>query len=187
MVRLEPPHDMRRAQQILLEIARQSTGGAIEGKTRLFKAFYFAHLFYAEDSPGCLTEWPIVRMPNGPGIDKFDMLVSGLTDEGALKCEPIKVGPFSATRYCAVGTIETDAPLEEDEVRAIRKAVAFTADKSAEQLSELTHEYSRAWNESDKMGQELRIYKDLLGDEATARFEADAARINDEVERIFGR
>ncbi len=48
---------MRRAQQVLLEIARQSTGDAIVGKTKLFKTFYLAHLFYAAKSPGYLTEW----------------------------------------------------------------------------------------------------------------------------------
>jgi hypothetical protein len=180
------PHDVRRAQQVLLEIARQSAGGEIEGKTKLFKTFYFAHLFYATNWPGYLTEWPMVRMPNGPGIDQFDLLISGLRDEKALQCEPVKIGPFTTTRYRAVGTIEADVPLTREEIQAIREAVEFTADKSAEHLSELTHEYSRAWNESDKMGQELSIYKDLLGDETCSRLEEKAAQVSNEVDRLFG-
>ena len=51
------------------ELIRQSAGDRIEGKTRLFKAFYFAHLFYARSAVDYLTDWPIVRMPQGPGID----------------------------------------------------------------------------------------------------------------------
>ena len=50
------------AQQVLLELI-QDAGGVWEGKKRLYKAFYFAHLYYAEERPGLLTDWPIVRMP----------------------------------------------------------------------------------------------------------------------------
>ena len=182
----KPPHDMRRAQQVLLEIARQSTGDAIVGKTRLFKTFYFAHLYYAANSPGFLTEWPIVRMPNGPGIDNFDLLVSGLVEEKAFVCEPVMIGPFTTTRYRAVAGIGPESPLSVEELRAIREAVEFTADKTAEQLSELTHEYSRAWNESTEMGQELNIYRDLLADDACERLEDKAAQVSDEIDQLFG-
>ncbi len=186
MVKIKPPRDMRRAQQVLLEIARQSTGDAIVGKTKLFKTFYLAHLYYATNSPGYLTEWPIVRMPNGPGIDQFDLLLSGLVEERVFDCDAVKIGPYTTTRYRAVGEIKTDNPLSTEEVQAIREAVEFTADKSAEQLSELTHEYSRAWNEPDEMGQELHIYKDLLDDASWERLEERAARVSDEVDDLFG-
>jgi hypothetical protein len=54
------------AQRLVLELIR-SAGGAWDGKARLFKAFYFAHLYYARSEPGILTDWPIVRTPRGPG------------------------------------------------------------------------------------------------------------------------
>lgn len=186
MERIVSPCDIKRAQQVLVEIARQSAGNAIVGKTRLFKTFYFAHLFYATSSPGYLTEWPIVRMPNGPGIDRFDLLLSGLVDEGAIRCESTRIGPYPTTRYLAVGEVKDRRPLSPEEVRAISDAVAFTAEKPAEGLSELTHEFSRSWNASDKMGEELNIYQDLLDDEAYTELEERVTQVSDEVDNLFG-
>ena len=57
-----------KAKQVILEIIRQSKG-RLTGKTRLYMAFYVAHLLYAEQEAGYLTVWPIVKMPFGPGID----------------------------------------------------------------------------------------------------------------------
>ena len=169
---------MQRAQQVLLEIARQSPGDEVKGKTKLFKIFYFAHLFYAAESPGYLTEWPIVRMPLGPGIEQFDSLISDLVRKGMLICESIRIGPYPSEKYRAVAAPSSDTLLADDEIEAIRKAVEFASDKTAEELSAFTHEYSRAWNESDEMGQELNIYKDLLTDDEHSR------RLQDKVSQV---
>src|SRR5580700_9796459 len=45
-------------------------GGAVNGKLRLYKAFYYSHIVYFQSGPGIvLTGYPIVKMPLGPGID----------------------------------------------------------------------------------------------------------------------
>lgn len=153
--------DRKRAMQVVLEIARQSAGDEIATKTKLFKAFYFAHLFYARDESRYLTEWPIVRMPNGPGIDRFDELLTELVDSGAMVVAPWVVGPYPTAKYRATGSLPSVEPLPPAAVDAIRKAVEFVSDKSGAQLSNITHEHSRAWNQAHD-GDELNIYIDLL-------------------------
>ena len=58
------------AKQVICAIV-EAAGGKLEGQVRLYKAFYYAHLYCWENAAeGVLTDYPIVRMPNGPGIDR---------------------------------------------------------------------------------------------------------------------
>ena len=52
--------DTDRAKRVLVELIR-AAGGEWTGKTRLYKAYYLAHLYYAETESGFLTNWPVVR------------------------------------------------------------------------------------------------------------------------------
>lgn len=154
----------RRAKQVILEIVRQaSEDHGLRGKLKLFKAFYLAHLLYAEDSPGYLTEWPIIRMPNGPGIDNADELFEELLAEGALEIESSRrpTDLQAPEVYHWTGKAAPEEPLPEAALQAIREAMTFVRDKSALQLSEWTHELSRSWNFA-KDGEQLNIYIDLI-------------------------
>lgn len=86
------------AKKIIVEIIRQA-GGKWIGKTKLYKAFYFAHLYYFESAPDYLSDWPIVRMPNGPGIDSGDELLRELAATGVLTRDFVPEGPYRASRY----------------------------------------------------------------------------------------
>ena len=116
-----------RAKQILLEIVRQAPDGQFKGKLALFKAFYLAHLLYAEKSPGYLTEWPIVRMPNGPGIHAADQLLLELAGEGVLEVHsrPRLTATSPPEEYRWVRAEAEEAALPQAAVEAIREAVAF--------------------------------------------------------------
>src|SRR5207248_1895373 len=81
------------AQHVVLELIR-SAGGTWDGKTRLAKAFYFAHLYYTRDEPGILTDWSIIRTPHGPGIHNSSVLLKGLVKNGFLTVEQIHEGPY---------------------------------------------------------------------------------------------
>ena len=154
--------DKNRAKRIILEIIRQS-GGIVEGRTCLFKTFYFAHLYYAKSAADYLSDWPIARMPNGPGIHDADVLIKELIAEGAIEERRAPVGPYFRVEYRDAGK-EIPISLSEEAICAITEAVEFTADKTAAELSELTHEYSRSWK-SARDGEELNIYIDLLTEE----------------------
>lgn len=176
--------EFERAKAVVLEIIRQSTGDEIVGKTKLFKAFYFAHLFYAKENARYLSEWPIVKMPNGPGIDRFRSIVEALESENAITVEPAKVGPYKSVRYKAVARTEPAAALSAEAVEAIRKAVEFVSRKSGAQLSDITHEFSRTWNDANE-GDELPIYLDLLSDDDYDKTIASAEKVKQEIEAVW--
>lgn len=178
------PDHSEKAQQIILEIIRQSAGHAVEGRTRLYKAFYFAHLFYLDDTGDFLSGWPIVRMPNGPGIDNFDSLIGPLLGRGAITASPTRSGPYPTTRFAARREL-SETPLSAEEIQSIQKAVEFIQDKNATRLSDITHEYSRSWQESQN-GEELRISLDLMTDEQVAAIRAQHKDIANDLEAIFG-
>ena len=157
--------DKERAKQVLLELIRQSRGDEICGKTRLFKAFYFAHLFYAKENANFLSEWPIVKMPRGPGIDKFSQLMQEMAAEGVIEITPCMVGPYPSNKYSLTEKGRRSENPEREVIEAIRDTVAFVAGKSTEDLSDLTHEHSKSWNNAEN-GDVLPVYLDLLDDEA---------------------
>ena len=86
-----------RAKKVIVEIIRQA-GGELTATARLYKAFYFAHLYYAETAPGYLSDWPIVKMPTGPGIHSCGglvlELVSGLVSGLAFVRKRAKPSPL---------------------------------------------------------------------------------------------
>ena len=86
------------AKQVILDILRAGDG-EWSGKVKLHKAFYFAHLYYANEHPGFLTDWPIAKLQHGPGIHEDESLIWGMVDEGLLEVELVHEGPYPEYRY----------------------------------------------------------------------------------------
>jgi hypothetical protein len=162
-----------RAKLVLLELIR-AAGGEWTGTTRLYKAYYLAHLYYAEAQPDYLTNWPIVKMPCGPGIECGEELLNELVLSGLLAREHTTVGPYTATAYRLTEKPSRGEALPPQALRAIEQAVNFVKDKGAAELSDLTHEFSRSWNCAQE-GQELNIYVDPIPDD---EFAARAQRLS---------
>ncbi len=158
--------DLDRAKQVLVELIR-AAGGEWTGKTRLYKAYYLAHLYYAESEPDYLTNWPLVKMPYGPGIECGDELLNELVLSGVLARKHTLVGPYTATAYSLTGKSPPGEAMSQQAVRTVEQAVSFVKEKGAAELSDLTHEFSRSWN-SVQEGQELNIYVDLIPDDEFA-------------------
>ena len=108
------------AHDVILEILRCSDGEWI-GKARLHKVFYFAHLYYANEKSTALTEWPIVRKVNGPGIDRIDQLLQELKD--LVSVESVHVGPFPEYRYRLMERGASQRRPGDDACLAIKEAV----------------------------------------------------------------
>ncbi len=171
------------AQEVILAIAEQSPGNEIEGKGRLYKAFYIAHLFYHVKTGRMLTDWPIVRMPNGPGINGFDELMSGLIAAGKMQIVPTTVGPYPSSKFRAVHC-DQPAQLNAMALDAIREAVQYIEGKNFAQLSDITHEFSRSWNAA-RDGDVLPIYLDLLTDDEYQASVTSATETNDLVNSLW--
>jgi hypothetical protein len=155
--------DKERAKQIIVEIIKQA-GGSLQNKTNLFKAFYHAHLEYAKANPDYLSNWPIVRMPRGPGIDNASMLLGELMSDGVLDVKQIQDGDFVGFRFALTGEPPAGSPLSPKAIEAIRKGVEHVDGKTAKEVSDKSHDSSRTW-QSSRNGEELNIYLDLPDDD----------------------
>ena len=145
---------------ILIAIVR-AAGGSFNGKTRLYKAFYVAHLFHFRDQRGVLSDHPMVRMPRGPAVDSGDMLLAELCNAGFLRMSKRPNGPYTEEVFAA----EKDYPvnLSTAESESVRRAVEWIGEWSARELSEWTHEFSNTWADTDD-GHPMNIYADLLSE-----------------------
>lgn len=172
-----------RAEAVLLEILRQ-TGSEGLGRIKLYKAFWLAHLYYTQDNPGYLSDWPIVRMPQGPGVDQGESLIRGLVAGGKVSQGTEWVGPFREYR-CRYALPVDQAVLPAAAVAAVTKAVEYVRGKTAADLSEMSHDYSRSWRETPD-GRELDIYSDLIPDEEYEERKRAVAGMNAAYDEMFG-
>lgn len=132
----QAPRDQ--AKLVIAHIVREA-GGTLQNKTNLFKAFYYAHRRYVELYGADLTLWPIVRMPNGPGIDDADSLLSEI---GSLTVDEVDVGPHTAKQFTLT---EDPAPLGSDALEAIAYGVKMVLNRTAANVSDQSHADSEDW------------------------------------------
>jgi hypothetical protein len=165
-------HSRERAKDIILEIIRQT--GPLS-KTKLFKTFWLAHLYYYRMAPCFLSDWPVVRLPRGPGIDQGHALLRELESEGRVSLVEEQRGPFTEVccRPAAIGL----PTLAETARQAIKEAVDFVRPLSAQHLGEISQEHSRSCRTTPD-GQELDIYTDLLSDEEYERRSQELAELD---------
>ena len=176
--------DREQAKAIIREIIRQS-GGAIANRTNLYKAFYLAHLYYYRDTGRILTDWPIVRMPKGPGVDQGRELTEEMRSGGDILIGSQSVGPYEGEVF----TIRRESPssgLDSAARAAIQEAVEFVSHRSATELSDILHEHSRSW-QSAQDGEPLNIYLDLIPDNEYERLSAQHRRLEASFAAAFGR
>jgi hypothetical protein len=171
------------AKTVILEILRQAEG-EWTGRIKFHKAFYFAHLYYALDRPGRLTDWPIARMPQGPGIHDSGRLFAELVRDGLVEEERIHEGPYPEYRYRVTPKGRQLPAPREDAVRAIEKAVLFCKDKSATELTQITHDRSRCWN-AGKDGDILDIDIDLIPEDEYAKREEELRHVDGVLANLF--
>jgi hypothetical protein len=163
------------AQRVILELIRNA-GEEWVGKSKLAHAFYLAHLYYAEERPGILTDWPIVRLPEGPGIHNSGDLLGGLVHDGHLIVERTHEGPYPESRYRLTEKASALPALPEEARRAVQQAAEYALPLRASELSQITRERSRSWRQG-RDGQTLNIYIDLIADDEYEEGEAKLASL----------
>jgi hypothetical protein len=169
------------AKQVICEIVA-TAGGKLVGKVRLHKAFYYAHLYYWQQGTGVLTSYPVVRLPFGPAIDDGPGVVAELVREGKLRVSQQPNGPYKETVFELAQPFQIDP--NGPRFQAIEDAVELVKSKTAVELSEETHLYSRSWQASEN-GQELDIYTDLLDDMEYQQIQDDGQQSRELVYGVF--
>lgn len=180
---LEDKEERDLAKQVILQILKQVPGNTL-GKTRLFKAFWLAHLFYAKNFPGYLSAWKIVRLPHGPGIDRGTELILELKKSGKIEISHEPKGPYTETVCTLVDQARTP-DLPADAVKAIKDACdSVTSTETALQISDWSHEFSRSWNITPN-GKELDIYGDLIPDDVYEERRLRLEELNEVYDNLF--
>lgn len=168
--------DKEAAKSLILKILAVA-GGELEAENRLHKAFYAAHLIYWKTQEGFLTDYPIVKLENGPGVDGLRRLLAELHKEEKVDIEYGEKGPYPQT------TVRLKAPIQVDptsvEFQAIKRAVNWVKRHDTRYLSDKTHE--RPSYGQPRIGHEQAIYLDLLSsDDYTA-----VRVLSDQVDEAF--
>ena len=163
-----------------MAIVREA-GGSFNGKTRLYKAFYVAHLFHFRDNGAVLSDYPIIRMPRGPAVDSGDRLLAELCTEGVLRAGTRPNGPYTEEVFTVAGESGTLLPAE---IQSIRRAVDWIGERSARELSEWTHEFSNTWVDTPD-GCRMNIYADLLGETEYADMKRRHIQVGEMVHAVF--
>ena len=158
-------------------------GGSVAGRVRLYKAFYAAHLFYWQRHEGTLTDYPIVRMPYGPGIDRGSELLAELQNEGWITIRTRMSGPYQEDVFRLSRSTRKEM-LSTAEREAIERALRWVGKKSASVLSSETH-LSRSWN-AVAQGQEMAIYLDVLTEDEYQRIQESVSKADERLDKVFG-
>lgn len=153
-------HNFDEAKRLVLGIL-QASGGSYNGSVRLNKVFYDAHLFYWQHYGQYLSSHQIARMPNGPAIDGWQLILQQLVRDGELVINRRPVGPYAEDLFVAKG--EPKPPLLQEELSAIESALSWVGDKSASEISHESHLRSRTWREGAN-GEHLHVILDTLSD-----------------------
>lgn len=165
--------DKERAKDVIVAIIEEA-GGVFDNKTNLFKAFFHAHVEFAAHQRGFLTTWPIVKMPNGPGIHNFNTLIGELIADGVLEMQSVQKGGRSAFRFLLTQPSSRPLDLPEGSHRAIQFGVKAVKGKWADTVSDESH--NRAWKAA-KPGKEINICLDLVDDAEAVELSAEADRV----------
>ncbi len=169
------------AKDLICDIISLCEGGEIKGQSRLYKAFYHAHLVYYDRFPGILSTYPIVHMTHGPGIEDGETLLKELQDEGRIEIGKAPIGKYSET---VIKVTNPCKPPESNRRTAIEAGLDKIKNKTATQLREETHG-AVSWNKVVD-GQEQPIYLDLLSTDQLAQMKRELAQATEAAAQVFG-
>jgi hypothetical protein len=154
-----PSHQQREAAKRIVCALIQEAGNTFNGKTRLYKAFYWAHLHYWQHHDGVLTAYPIARMPYGPGIDRGEDLLFEMQCQHLIRIESSGDPDFPEQVFRLVADFPIN--LTDDERESVRHGLAKVESRSGKQASADAHQQSRNWQRLPN-GKIMNIYEDLL-------------------------
>jgi len=181
--------DENKARAILIALVDcLNRAGKKPGRTMLYKGFYLAHLLHAQNYSAVLSDWPIVKLDHGPGVDEGKRILETLAHEGILTERKVPKRLRPGFEYQIIAGAAADAylgALTPDEVRTIQEACGVVKDKDGDELDAWAHEASPAWNAARCIGDELPIYADLLDDEDSVELGERLRKAQDHIEGIF--
>lgn len=139
---IDRPDPKRQAKDLILEIIKCSEG-RLEGRKRLYKAYWMSHVIYFRDYVKNLTRYGVVKMTNGPGIHDFDTLLAELKTESGLNVtvgENAELPKEELYTYDGISPYPADSPIH----KAVQEALAWVMSVPYANLSDESH-YPSWW------------------------------------------
>ncbi len=181
--------DENKARAILLALVDcLNRAGKKPGRTTLYKAFYLAHLLHAKHHSTVLSDWPIVKLDHGPGVDSGKRILEALAHEGMLTERKVEKKLRPGHEYQIIDGAAARShigTLTANELTTIHEACDTVKDMDDDELDTWAHQVSPAWNAAQHIGDELPIYADLLDDEDSVELGERIREARDHIERIF--
>lgn len=179
--------DKTRAKAILLAAIRGT--GCFEGRTKLHKVFYYAHLLYLHRHGRLLSSHPIIKMPEGPFIWHSRRLLGELVKEGLIREGKQRKGRREEHTFVIVDNEAADraiaAELSQEAVSVVAESSRKFRDWSGSGASNWSHNVSRAWHLEGK-GDELDIYMDYWDQDDFESIERDLESDSETIRDILG-
>ncbi len=135
-----PTFDENKLREVLIYILNKVGGKPNVGETVLYKLLYFIDFDYYEKNGKSITGLSYVRNHYGPTPKKtlFDATITGMENEDEIEIVKTKFFKNNQRKYLA-----TKKPLlnklSADELNHINKELARLSDKTATELSDLSH------------------------------------------------
>jgi hypothetical protein len=167
-----PQHESWPDAKRIIAAIISASGGQFTGRTRLYKAFYRAHVEYWKAQSRRLTKHQLVCMPQGPGIDGGDLLIDEMVRDKTIKTSRVIHWHMTSEKYTLLDT--GAVTVNEDEMDAVHKALEWLAGLTATEASNKSHAQSRSWNLAKEagLGVPLQYELDALNDDEYARLDA---------------
>lgn len=165
----------------------QEAGGAWAGKTRLFKAYYWAYRYYWDHFRGALTRHHMfVKMDRGPGVDGHRDLIAEMQAEGLLRVQVGLWGIDAQQSAMQEIAFSSARPIEltDEERTAIQAGISRVGQQTAHEASHESHQESRTWNRA-QMGAPLPVCLDTLTEEEFTRREGLIDSATAELDELF--
>ena len=116
----------------------------VKGKTKLAKTLFFSDMISYNENAQSLTGLEYLAATNGPLPNRFDCILSNMIDKGKLAIEMVDVEDYTQYNFYN----NKDFKLNEGDRKYIDLAIQFTKNKSASNLSKLTHKL-KIWSDAE--------------------------------------
>ena len=156
----------------IVAVILQAAGGTLDTRTRLYKAFYRAHVEHLKEHGCHLSPHPVVCLEHGPGIDHGKDLLRDMESDGTIQVRPMVRGTKIAHYYTLKD--ESAAQATAAERASVHKALEWLGRLTATAASQKSHVDSRSWRlarEADLIGEPLYLELDALPEEEYARLD----------------
>ena len=136
--------DRQKFRELLVYIAERVGADERFGDVKFNKVLWLADFTAYNRLGHAITGAPYQKLPLGPAARAFKPVRRELEQEGAVKVTSRQAGPYEQTATVALRKADTSL-FDADELGIVDDVIADLAPRSANQVSEMSHDMSAGW------------------------------------------